>query len=375
MASLGFQVCRLLRYSLFIYVVFCISGCSNRYAFKKQNKLLSNIIASEFAKSGGHHGILFKDISTGQIIYEKESQKYFTPASNTKILTYYCAQKTLGDSLITFEYYRNQDSLFIRGLADPSFLNKKYPENKHIFSFLKDTSVHLVIVERQLDCPTYGAGWSWDDASFAYQPERSTFPIFGNLFRVEKKNDSLQFDPRFFKNLISQNDSIRYPIKRFNENSFEINSHSSYHNSERNIPFSPDIITVQKLLSEELSREVSISNHKTTIREWKNMYSTPVDSAFRLLLQDSDNFTAEQLLLQCSYILNHNFSTEDAIDSLQKKHLSDLPDKPIWVDGSGLSRYNLNTPRSLIKLLEKIYNEQGWEKLNYSFQLAESPGQ
>ena len=43
------------------------------------------------------------------------------------------------------------------------------------------------------------------------------------------------------------------------------------------------------------------------------------------------------------------------IDYVKKQFLSDLPDEPIWVDGSGLSRQNLFTPRSITSLWEKIY--------------------
>jgi D-alanyl-D-alanine carboxypeptidase/D-alanyl-D-alanine-endopeptidase (penicillin-binding protein 4) len=54
---------------------------------------------------------------------------------------------------------------------------------------------------------------------------------------------------------------------------------------------------------------------------------------------------------------------EIAIDYAINNFMSDLSDKPVWVDGSGLSRYNLFTPRSIVQLWEKIYNLVPSEKL------------
>ena len=71
----------------------------------------------------------------------------------------------------------------------------------------------------------------------------------------------------------------------------------------------------------------------------------------------SDNFVAEQLLLTYADKLGLELSTPKVIAAIQEKYLGELPDKPKWVDGSGLSRGNLFTPRSLIKLLELIYKE------------------
>jgi len=43
--------------------------------------------------------------------------------------------------------------------------------------------------------------------------------------------------------------------------------------------------------------------------------------------------------------------------------LSGFPQEPHWVDGSGLSRYNLITPNDYVYLLEKIYKEVPEEEL------------
>ena len=80
-------------------------------------------------------------------------------------------------------------------------------------------------------------------------------------------------------------------------------------------------------------------------------------------MQESDNFIGEQLLLSCSAkLFNGQLSSEQTIAYALDSLLADLPDPIRWVDGSGLSRYNLFTPRSIIALLHKLYQEypQDW---------------
>ena len=88
------------------------------------------------------------------------------------------------------------------------------------------------------------------------------------------------------------------------------------------------------------------------------------------MLHVSDNMLAEQLILLCSKA--DTLNTQKSIESIMKNYLSDLPDKARWVDGSGLSRYNLFTPRSIVKLLQKIYQEVPKERL---FELLPAGGQ
>ncbi|HET9486779.1 MAG TPA: D-alanyl-D-alanine carboxypeptidase, partial [Chryseosolibacter sp.] len=84
------------------------------------------------------------------------------------------------------------------------------------------------------------------------------------------------------------------------------------------------------------------------------LFSIHVDSLYRVMMQDSDNFIAEHLLMMCANVLSDSLKPEIAIKFMKENHLRDLPDEPVWVDGSGLSRYNLFTPRSIVKLWQKI---------------------
>ena len=52
-------------------------------------------------------------------------------------------------------------------------------------------------------------------------------------------------------------------------------------------------------------------------------------------------------------------SEEAIIDTLLATELKGLPTKPRWVDGSGLSRYNLFSPKDFIYILDKLQNEFG----------------
>jgi D-alanyl-D-alanine carboxypeptidase/D-alanyl-D-alanine-endopeptidase (penicillin-binding protein 4) len=87
------------------------------------------------------------------------------------------------------------------------------------------------------------------------------------------------------------------------------------------------------------------------------------DSLYVRLMHESDNFIAEQLLLLSALQITDTLKTKNAIDYILKTELADLPQQPRWVDGSGLSRYNLFTPKSIVYVLNKLYDEIPTERL------------
>ena len=81
------------------------------------------------------------------------------------------------------------------------------------------------------------------------------------------------------------------------------------------------------------------------------------------MMHRSDNFFAEQTILMASNAKLGYMRDSKMIDTLLKTDLKDIPQKPRWVDGSGLSRYNLFSPKDLMYILNKLKNEFGLERL------------
>ena len=81
------------------------------------------------------------------------------------------------------------------------------------------------------------------------------------------------------------------------------------------------------------------------------------------MMHRSDNFFAEQLLLMVSNENLGYMNDEAIIDTLLKTDLKDVPQKPTWVDGCGLSRYDLFTPKDFVYILDKMKNEFGLKRL------------
>jgi D-alanyl-D-alanine carboxypeptidase/D-alanyl-D-alanine-endopeptidase (penicillin-binding protein 4) len=91
--------------------------------------------------------------------------------------------------------------------------------------------------------------------------------------------------------------------------------------------------------------------------------SIPVDTLFQPMMHRSDNFFAEQILMMCSAQKWDTIDTRKVIRYMLDSSLKDLPIEPSWVDGSGLSRYNLFTPADFVSVLQKLYKTYPKERL------------
>jgi D-alanyl-D-alanine carboxypeptidase/D-alanyl-D-alanine-endopeptidase (penicillin-binding protein 4) len=322
-----------------------------------------------------HVGFSLYDLEKKEYLYDYNHDRYFTPASNTKILTFYTGLVLLKDRVPALQYVERGDSLIFWGTGDPSFLNSKVALDSSVFDYFSTSEKHLYLSTSNYVDERFGSGWAWDDYNYSFSAEKSPFPIYGNTISVSKMaNDKkLTIDVPYFKRYFYLNDSSsnRSPIIR-DENNNEINYTPTKSNNgfAKRWPFKYSDLLVSNLLSDTLNSPVKLIHYQKPTNT-KQLYSLPTDSLYEKMMQDSDNFIAEQLMLVYSSQLSDSLGTEGVIDYMQSHYLFDLPDEVVWKDGSGLSRYNLITPRSIVRLWEKIYGEVPQDRL---FDLLASGG-
>jgi len=338
-------------------------------------KINSSLKKSEVFDKG-HLGFMLVDPEKEKPLVEINSDKYFIPASNTKLFTFYTAYSILGDGLVNgLNYLERGDSLIFWGTGDPSFLHPDLKNDK-VLEFLKNSKKDLYLLDNFDQVAAFGPGWSWDWYNAYYATERSAFPIYGNVVRFEKaeNKERITVIPERFKTSVSGKDTKNWQGYQFRRErfsnlfSYQISNEKVGEAFVTDIPFitSADLSSV--MLSELLGKRVELIKNESYLKLDPNKLQThPADSSYAQMMKMSDNFLAEQLLLLVSDQLNNTLSIEDAIDYAQENILADLPDKTVWVDGSGLSARNMFTPRSIIALLEKIREEVPLEKIKAYF--------
>jgi D-alanyl-D-alanine carboxypeptidase/D-alanyl-D-alanine-endopeptidase (penicillin-binding protein 4) len=308
-----------------------------------------------------HVGISIFDPAANKYLYNYQGDKYFVPASNIKLPTCYAAMKYLGDSLVGLRYQKLGDSsVIIWEAGDPSFL---HPDFKHqpVFRFLKKFS-HISFQGASFS-DFLGSGWSWNDYKEYYMTQRSGFPIYGNVIKLKWESpEKVLSVPKFFQKdfFAAQKMNNGFEVIK----SWEDNKIIFWNGTEKNkeVPFRPDMGTISKLLEDTLGNNIYVSYDEHPFQK-TIIHSQPTDSLLKPMMHRSDNFFAEQSLLMVSNERLGIMNDEKIIDTLLKTDFKDLPQKPRWVDGSGLSRYNLFTPQDFVVILNKMKNEFGMERI------------
>ena len=173
----------------------------------------------------GEWGLLVVDAATGEILYEKNADKYFVPASNMKLLTTALALDTLGpdyrfrttietNGVLSADGKLSGD-LFLVGRGDPNLSNRKFPfDLKEEFDGppekalaeladavasrgVKEISGDVVGDDSYFPRERYPDGWEIDDMVWEYGAAISAIVVDDNTVTLtltsgEKAGDAVQ---------------------------------------------------------------------------------------------------------------------------------------------------------------------------------------
>ncbi len=352
---------------LFLFIlsafIFSCKTTQNISQSTQNQSFINEMIDSSAVLKNSFTGVALYDPSTKKMLFERNSDRYFTPASNTKLFTLFASLKTIGDSIPTLRYVKRGDSLIFWGTADPTILHPSF-QNDAAIRFLKNRKEKLFYSNENFTMPHFGLGWSWDDFNDASSPELSGLPLYGNIVQFSVQNKIISISPKIFTSSFRQQQSNDDFVQRTQQdNQFVVpNSLLQSVDYKQNIPFKTSAELSQQLLMDTLKRNVSLIKMSIP-KDAKTLFGIKADTVYRKMMQDSDNMLAEHLMLVCGGILKDSLNSSFAIDSIIKQYLMTLPDAPQWVDGSGLSRYSLFTPRTMVALCESLAENRNLDEL------------
>ena len=321
-------------------------------------------------------GFQLYDPEKDKIIASHLEDKYMTPASNTKLFTFYTGVKILGNEVPSMYYIISGDSLIFWGAGNPLFLHPEIGDIT-VLEFLAERTEQLFYWARPTHEERFGPGWGWDDYQGYYSAEKSVFPIYGNSTwsYINRKQGVIEVFPKRLKNnfrmnidsIISQKNSIQR-TEFLNDFNYTIGLPDSIASDSIIIdeyarPFNYSDDLFRKLLSDTLKKAVREYQGLPDFKSSNTLFGLSIDTLYKNMLQPSDNLFAEQILMMASDQISDTLNTTNAIDYMLENHFSEWTDQLNWVDGSGLSRYNMFTPRTIVHLLNLLRDEIGEDRL------------
>lgn len=337
-------------------------------------------------------GIIVFDLNSNKILYKKNENSLFIPASNMKLFSDAAALFAFGSnhrfvSKLTTDNNTVTNatlpgSIYLELSGDPSFTKENL---KTLLSELKKLKINKIsgdfnIVSKNQNITPYGPGWLSEDYKYDYaaplspliiNENRVTFFITptkpGSLALVNlSENQGINLNNK----VLTKNDKncgVHFNIDESNNLTLQgcINP-SQKHITRRIAVKNPTLYSRQiiKQLLQELGITLKGDIKLSTQLPQDNIViaqssSKPLIELIQNTLKLSDNLYAESLYLQAAaFLKDSEFSWDDAKSTIKDyiaKHTGINLKNAIIVDGSGLSRYNLLSPLQTMNLLRFIY--------------------
>ena len=342
-------------------------------------------------------GVKIVSLVTGEVLYEKDAEKLYHPASTMKLITAAAALVKLGPNYrfrTTLYADRLEDNrvlgnIYLKGSGDPVFNSNDLEKmvERLVEIDIKELQGDIVVDETFFDAVRWGKGWMWDDGPIGgYYPHLSALTINRNgvFVRISpgtKVGDPVRVHldpPTQYMRIVNEamtvgsSEEVRVRLKRKNgsdeENVLMVNGAMAIGQTEMNrrVDVLDPALYCGTLLRELLAeRDVTLQGtvrygavpeEATTITEH---VSPPLSRILWDMNKPSDNLIAELLLKTIGAEIKGTPGTGEKGLGAINEFLGEIGMEAAGyalADGSGVSRYNLVTTSLLTDLLVYMFH-------------------
>lgn len=396
------------RFSLFIIVIVLFHACTSSdqviRTYSQKESLVQKVdsIFNSSAFDNAFWGVQIKELGSGALLFSRNSNKMFMPASNQKIVTTSAAlMKLKPDFRFTTELIANgqivdsvlKGDLVIRADGDPTFYTRFYSSPLEIFEKWCDSlklqgiskiEGNIIGDDNFFDDENIGDGWPLDGLDAWYSAEIGPLQLNENYIdlKIIPAKDTLS-TPEILPNIKTDYIRIINNIKPVMGKTRRVNYTRPYKTNvitlsgelgldADTLNLSPSIENPTafyvSVLKEVLNKNhISVSGkaididdiQTSEIRENKILThkSPPLKEIIKHLLKPSQNLYAETMvrILGKEFAQMGSFRNGRKIISEELKKMGVEPGTYAFRDGSGLTRYNYIAPEQINRILTSMY--------------------
>lgn len=340
-----------------------------------------------------HTGIFVQSMKTKRIIYTKNADALFTPASVMKVLTTtaallylkpnYCFKTELfSDGKIQNKQLKG--NLFLKLNGDPSFNSKNLTQ---LLKQIKKHKINHINGNIYIDTTAYNnvpypPGWLWDDLSYNYAAPLNTLIMNENKFTLSFLPSSIPGRRPTLTNKLPSNTiwinnqlttttsyNIHCPLAIYSDqhNHYLLKGCllQQYGDQHRSLAIRNPLRVFRAQIKSTLDKLHITLGGKIYIKKMRSdatllaiHQSKPLKQLIIHLLKTSDNLYADTLVKKIGeHYYKRTGSWQNGLRAMKKviQQTIHINTKNIRInDGAGLSRYNLLSPSALGQLLYYI---------------------
>lgn len=340
-------------------------------------------------------GIEVVDLATGTVLFQRNQQKTFTPASNMKLFSDAAALMVLGPDYrfknqlsISSAQLKDgvlQGALYLQLPGDPSFSRERLAE---LFSSLKNWHIsrikgNVIIDSSHASVSPYAPGWMVNDLAYSYGAPLAPLMIDANRMTVtvnpaDKPGEKALIEVGDDTGLVILDNQVITKEKGAkcgvdfsldNQNNLSVKGcvATGQWAVVQQLAIRNPLAYAQSLVRQLLSNENIVLEGQVVLGkapEGNMLISTdtskPVAQLMADTLKPSDNLYADSLFLHAANKLNGSPLNWNEAQPVIKKFLQEQTgidlQKAVLTDGSGLSRDDLLTPEQTTSLLRFLYD-------------------